>query len=88
MVGRSAAVVCFFGFLRSGEVVSPTESSFDQDTNLTFGDVRVDSLLNPQYVEVRLKASKTDIFRKGVTVFLGRTDGGICPVEASIWGFR
>ncbi len=62
--------------------MSPTESSFDQDTNLTFGDVRVDSLLNPQYVEVRLKASKTDIFRKGVTVFLGHTDGEICPVAA------
>ncbi len=60
----AAAVTCFFSFLRSGEVVSSTESSFDQETNLTFGDVRVDSLLNPQYVEVRLKASKIDIFRK------------------------
>ena len=78
----AAAVMCFFGFLRSGEVVAPTESSFDRATNLTFGDVRVDSLQNPQYVEVKLKASKTDVFRKGVTVFLGRTGGGICPVAA------
>ena len=37
---------------------------------------------SPQYLEVRLKASKTDPFRKGVSVYLGRTDADLCPVAA------
>ena len=37
---------------------------------------------NPQYLEVRIKVSKTDSFRKGVTVYLGRTEQEVCPVAA------
>ena len=33
-------------------------------------------------LEVVLKASKTDPFRKGVSVFLGRNDTALCPVAA------
>ena len=35
-------------------------------------------------MEVRVKASKTDPFRKGVTVYLGATGGDLCPVAALI----
>ena len=63
--------MCFFGFLRSGEVVVPSESSFDPAAHLAQGEVRVDSTAFPRYLEVRIKASKTDPFRRGVTVFLG-----------------
>jgi len=43
--------------------------------------VRINSTVNPQYLEVRIKASKTDPFRKGMTVYLGRIDGDLCPVS-------
>ena len=33
---------------------------------------------------LRIKQSKTDPFRQGVEVFLGRTDSVICPVEAVV----
>ena len=36
----------------------------------------------PTLVQVRIKASKTDPFRKGVVVYLGRTDNDLCPVGA------
>ena len=78
----AAVCMCFFGFLRSGEVVVPSDSDYDSSTHLSFGDVRVDSVDFPQYVEVRIKASKTDPFRQGVSVFLGRTDADLCPVGA------
>ena len=78
----AAAVMCFLGFLRSGEVVAPSDSAYDPAANLAYGDVRVDSVTNPQYLEVTIKASKTDFFRKGVTVYLGRTGREVCPVAA------
>ena len=78
----AAALMCFFGFLRSGEVVIPTDSAFDPTTHLAYGDVRVDSTVSPTYLEVKLKSSKTDPFRMGATIFLGRTQQDICPVAA------
>ena len=78
----AAACMCFFGFLRSGEIVVPKDDEYDETVHLSYGDVKVDSTINPSYLEVRIKASKTDPFRKGVTVYLGRTDGDLCPVAA------
>ena len=78
----AAVCMCFFGFLRSGEIVVPKDSEYDEAVHLSHGDVRVDNTVNPQYLEVKIKASKTDPFRKGVTVYLGRTDADLCPVSA------
>ena len=78
----AAACMCFFGFLRAGEVVIPSDSGFDSATHLAQGDVRVDSVVTPRYLEVTIKASKTDPFRRGVSVFLGATSGDLCPVAA------
>jgi len=78
----AAVCMCFFGFLRSGEVVTPSDNEYDKTVHLSYGDVRINSTVNPQYLEVRIKASKTDPFRKGVTVYLGRTDNDLCPVSA------
>jgi len=78
----AAACMCFFGFLRSGEIVVPKDNEYDETVHLSYGDVKVDSTVNPSYLEVRIKASKTDPFRKGVTVYLGRTNGDLCPVSA------
>ena len=78
----AAATMCFFGFLRAGEVVAPNDAGFNRSIHLTYSDVKVDSHTAPSYLEVRIKASKTDPFRKGVSVFLGRTGGILCPVAA------
>ena len=80
----SAATMCFFGFLRAGEVVAPGAGKFDPAIHLAHGDVRVNDPSDPQYVEVRIKASKTDPFRQGVSVYLGRTQGELFPVAAAL----
>ncbi len=78
----AAATMCFFGFLRSGEVVVPGESGFDPTVHLAHGDVKVSSNEDPSFVEVTIKASKTDPYRQGVKVYLGRAPGDLCPVAA------
>ena len=78
----AACTMCFFGFFRSGEITIPTAGSFDPGAHLTFNDVTVDSLQAPQLLRVRLKASKTDPFRVGVDVFIGKTDNDLSPVAA------
>ena len=78
----AASCMCFFGFLRSGEVVAPSNSAFDGETHLCHGDVTVDSTSSPRVIKVLLKASKTDQYRLGVSIYLGRTGTLLCPVAA------
>ena len=78
----AAASTCFFGFLRAGELTVPSEVAFDAGTHLCFADLSIDNTDNPTRVTLHLKASKTDPFRKGVDVVIGRTFDRLCPVTA------
>ena len=49
---------------------------------MSFGNILFDTPKNPSTVLVRIKASKTDPLRKGVTLHLGRTDTKLCLVAA------
>ena len=78
----AACCTCFFGFLRSRVVTVPSMKSYDPGCHLSAGDVTLDSLTSPKVVQIHIKALKTDPFRKGVMVYLGRTDNILCPVGA------
>lgn len=78
----AAASLCFFAFLRSGEITVPSDTAYDEGAHLSFGDFTVDDLDNPTTLKVRIKASKTDPFRKGVDIYVGRTGDSLCPVSA------
>ena len=78
----AACCVGFFGFLRAGEFTLTAGQDFDPSSALTVQDVSVDYHTNPSMVRLHLKQSKTDPFRHGVDVFLGRTNMVICPVAA------
>ena len=58
------------------------DSEFDVSTHLTFRDVAVDKLQAPSMLKVHIKASKTDPFRVGVHVVVGKVEGPLCPVSA------
>ncbi len=79
-----ACTTCFFGFLRSGEIVAPTAHSYDPTYHLVLEDVALDNHIQPQLVRIRIKASKMDLFRKGVNIFLARTGNRLCPVAALV----
>ena len=59
----------------------PDNSSFDDSAHLTFKDVAVDRLDSPSIVRVHLKQFKTDPFRLGVDIVVGKAEGPFCPVE-------
>ena len=70
----AACCLCFFGFLRAGELTVPSDSAFDQSIHLCLSDVAaVDNKREPSMLRVYIKQSKNDPFRKGVAIFIGRT---------------
>ena len=78
----AACCLAFFGFLRAGELTVPSEAAFDDAVHLTRDDLAVDNPRNPSVLMLRLKASKTDPFRRGIFLFIGKTDSDLCPVAA------
>ena len=48
----AACCMCFFGFLRSGEVTVSSMREYDQEAHLSEGDVMVDSVSKPTVVQV------------------------------------
>ena len=60
----------------------PDNASYDQSVHLSFGDIALDDLKNPTVLQICIKQSKTDPFRKGVTLYVGRTGMDLCPVVA------
>ena len=78
----AACCSCFYGFLRAGEATVPSLREYDKEGHLSEGDVAIDSRSNPSVVRMHIKASKTDPFRQGVFIYLGKTGNDICPVAA------
>ena len=78
----AACCVGFFGFLRSGELTAPEKEEFDPKQHLTVNDIAIENPANPRTISIRIEQSKTDPFRQGVTIYLGRTDSMLCPVAA------
>ena len=60
----------------------PSPGSYDPDTHLNLNDLAIDNHSNPALVRLAIKQSKTDPFRQGIDIFLGRTGLDICPVQA------
>ena len=78
----AACCLGFFGFMRAREFTVNSTQAFDPTVHLTAADISVDQHQSPSLLCVRLKQSKTDPFRVGVSLFLGCTGRDICPVTA------
>ena len=78
----AAMNMCFFGFLRAGEVCTPSGASYDLAWHLCVPDLALDSHAKQMKLFVTIKVSKTDPFRQGSTVTLGKTDRLLCPISA------
>ena len=63
-------------------MVVPSKDTYDPNVHLNLSDVSVDNLERPTMLRISIKQSKTDPFRKGVDLFLGKTDTDLCPVRA------
>ena len=69
----AAACLGFFGFLRAGEMTMPSDGAYDPAVHLSYSDIAVDNPSSPSVLRVSIKQSKTDAFRKGIDLFLGRS---------------
>lgn len=79
-----ACCLAFFGFLRAGELLAPSEQAFNPSYHLNLADLSADHKSDPSIIHVRIKASKTDPFHRGTTVILGKTGKDLCPIVALI----
>ena len=77
---QAACCLGFFGFLRAAEFTTPSWAEFDKDAHLTIADIAVDSQTYPSIIQVHIKQSKTDPFRQGVFIYIGKSHAAICPV--------
>ena len=79
----AAFTLGFFGFLQSGEFTCQSTEKFNP-LMLAPKDVQVDSRMNPYYMTIQLKCSKTDPFCQGTTVVVGAMGNPLCPVTAML----
>ena len=56
----------------------------DDRAHLSFNDVPVDNLRDPKVLEIRIKSSKSDMFRQEVNIFLGRIFTPPCPLTTTL----
>ena len=80
MILWAACCLRVFGFLRAGEFM--VNSVFHPSTHMTVSDLQADSLVNPTCFKVHIKYTKTDPFRMGCDIYLGRGKGFVCPIVA------
>ena len=80
----AAYCTVFFGFLRVSEFTVPSPCKYDPDVHLSLSDVTLDNTHPPEVVRLHIKQSKTDPFRKGTYIHLGRTYQNVCPVQAML----
>ena len=76
----AACCLGFFAFLRSGEFT--VNGTYDKERHLGVEDVAVDSWQEPALLAITLRYSKTDQDRRGITLYIGRTQKRICPISA------
>ena len=75
---KAAVLLAYFGFLRCGEFT--VSKTFSHDMHLTLGDISI----YEGHLSVLLKQSKTDPFRKGVSLLIFQTGSCLCAYEAVI----
>ncbi|GLB45363.1 putative transposition, RNA-mediated [Lyophyllum shimeji] len=80
----AACRAAFAGFLRCGEFTVRSEEKFSPAVHLTRSSVFFHpSFADATFCRIELPASKTDPFRKGVSVVLAAAPGAVtCPVAA------
>ena len=80
----AACCLGFSAFLRSGEFTVKSSKAFDPSRDMSPDDIAVDSTEAPTRMYVRIKASKTDQMRQGVTLVVGGTGNDLCPIAAML----
>ena len=77
----AAMTLAFFGFLRLSELTCT--GTYSPAIHLSPSDITfLPTWDDPVHFSVQIKASKTDPFRTGQTILIGKSDQTICPLKA------
>ena len=82
---RDSLMLCAamtLGLLRIGQLTC--NSTFDPKLHLMNRDITFMPRNSSQYLLVRLKVSKTDPFRQGQTIVIGKKNSPLCPISAIV----
>ena len=83
--------MAFFGFMRCGEFTILSNTKFEPSSNLCVGDIDVSKT---DRLVIKLKQSKADVFRKGITISIGSVESQdptvLCPYKCMVgfWNLR
>jgi len=80
----AACCLAYFGLLRVSEFTSSAHDHFDPSMDLLLSDVALDSRASPSLIQITIKHSKGDQFRKREQICLGKTTHAVCPVRALV----
>ena len=80
----AACTLAYFGVLRASEFTVSSNNSFSPPYHLTLQDLALDSLSSPETLRLHIKASKTDPFRKGSFIHIGRGKYPLCAIRAVV----
>ncbi len=73
--------LAFFGFLRISEFTC--DRAFNPETNLALADVTImPTIEQPTYLCINIKKSKTDQFKRGVSLTIGKSGSHVCAVTS------
>ena len=78
----AACSLGYFGFLRASDFTVPSLASFSPSSHLGAQDIAVDSPSAPSCMRLKIKASKTDPFRKGAFIHIGFGRPPLCAVHS------
>ena len=60
----------------------PSDKEYDEAVHLSVKDIAVDDDKHPSIMQIQIKESKTDLFRKGISQYVGKTGSHICLVAS------
>ena len=74
---KAVCCIAFFGFLRCGEFT--VTGQFNSTVHLCIDDIAFHTEDALEHLQLKLKVSKCDPFRKGILLSLHKLPGAICP---------
>jgi len=80
----AASYTTFFRFLRVSEFTMPSQQNYDPLYHQSLSDIALDHQHVPTTVRLHIKQSKRDPHRKGVYIYLAKTNQSVCRVNAII----
>ena len=60
----------------------PDDTTYNPKVHLSVDDTAIDKAQQPTVLQITIKQSKIDPFRKGVDIFMRRVSSTLCPVAA------